>query len=66
VSIVHVPVGAAAVAATKIYWTLDRAVADESEFCNLTSNRIEVRRVDSILRVAGRQVPLRRPGCTPR
>ncbi|BEI85607.1 hypothetical protein CcaverHIS002_0510080 [Cutaneotrichosporon cavernicola] len=42
VSIVHVPVGAAAASSTKIYWTLDRAVADESEFCNLTSNRIEI------------------------
>ncbi|KLT42669.1 hypothetical protein CC85DRAFT_285393 [Cutaneotrichosporon oleaginosum] len=42
VSIVHVPVSAAPAAATKIFWTLDRAVADESEFCNLTSNRIEI------------------------
>lgn len=49
-SIVHIPLSAAAAAATKIYWTLDRAIAEAGEFFNLTSNRIEVSRVFATLR----------------
>jgi hypothetical protein len=42
VAIVHIPTSSAPDFATKLYWTIERAPVESSEFFNVTSNCIEV------------------------
>lgn len=57
ISLVHIPISSTELSvdtySSRIYWTVERATEESQEFFNITSNRLEVRCVQSRIGLKG-------------